>query len=244
MKQDLISLLQNELMDRCRKNSNYSLRSFAKSLGIDQSLLSKILSRKRPLTEKTKAKVTQILGLPFGDSFTKERNPMAEYHKMTEDHLMVISDWHHFAILELLQIKSTKQDVRWMASRLGANPNEVKFAIQRLLDLKYLKKDKQGRLRPSSPNNTWTVQSHTNEARKRLQKQLLEKAIASIDSVNLEERENGSLTVAVDKGMLPEIKNEIQNFKIKLRKLIENRGDANEVYQLCVSFFPLTESKE
>ena len=50
-------------MRRCRTNSSYSLRAFARSLKIEPSALSQIINKKRPLTEKMKLRLGSALGL-------------------------------------------------------------------------------------------------------------------------------------------------------------------------------------
>src|SRR2546421_309690 len=60
---DFRLFLQSILVERCKKNSNYSLRAFAKSLRIDHATLSQILRGKRSLSEATKQKLGEALGL-------------------------------------------------------------------------------------------------------------------------------------------------------------------------------------
>ena len=55
--------LQNELLLRLKKNSNYSIRAFAKALEIESSSLSQIINGKRPLTLKMCQRLGKRLGL-------------------------------------------------------------------------------------------------------------------------------------------------------------------------------------
>ena len=48
--QNFQTCLRNELERRCKANPAYSLRAFAKFLGVDPSFLSKVLSGKREVT--------------------------------------------------------------------------------------------------------------------------------------------------------------------------------------------------
>src|SRR5262245_40700147 len=56
-------LLQQELARRCAKNPGYSLRAFSRALGLSPTVLSLVLSGKRPLSKKAVAKVVEVLGL-------------------------------------------------------------------------------------------------------------------------------------------------------------------------------------
>ena len=55
--------LQNELINRCEKNPNYSLRAFAKSLDIGPSALSQIVRGKRKLTKKMTLRLADRLDI-------------------------------------------------------------------------------------------------------------------------------------------------------------------------------------
>ncbi|MBI1861191.1 MAG: helix-turn-helix domain-containing protein, partial [Deltaproteobacteria bacterium] len=56
--------LQTIFHERCRRNPAYSLRSFARSLGVSHPSLSQILSGKRPLTQKSAFVIANRLALP------------------------------------------------------------------------------------------------------------------------------------------------------------------------------------
>ena len=58
----LIELLHKTYLDRRKRNPNYSLRAFARSLKIDSSTLSALIRRKRPLTQKTAQRLIKNLG--------------------------------------------------------------------------------------------------------------------------------------------------------------------------------------
>ena len=55
--------LQNEFIDRCKKNPRYSLRAFARSLEIDSSSLSRLLNGKRMVSKTMHLVLGEKLGL-------------------------------------------------------------------------------------------------------------------------------------------------------------------------------------
>ena len=63
-----LSLLRQELERRQAKNPSYSLRAFARSLGIDPGALSAILNQRRPLSEAWCDRLVQRLGLSAEDA--------------------------------------------------------------------------------------------------------------------------------------------------------------------------------
>lgn len=56
-------ILRSELAERCKHNPNYSLRAFARDLGIAPSRVSEILSGKQGLSRKAALSIAERLGL-------------------------------------------------------------------------------------------------------------------------------------------------------------------------------------
>lgn len=138
-------LLQRELARRCAANARYSLRSFARQLAVDHSTLSQILRGVRPVTPHT----VRSLGAPLGlsdaaiDDFIAHERLFAaardavteEMQQLTRDAMHVVTDWRHYAILELTHLDDFRPDVRWIGRVLETAPDEINVAIQRLLRL-------------------------------------------------------------------------------------------------------------
>ncbi len=55
--------LTQELMNRCKRNSSYSMRAFAQGLGMSASALSMVLSGKRQLSRLAAERIADKLGL-------------------------------------------------------------------------------------------------------------------------------------------------------------------------------------
>ncbi len=78
-------LLIAELQERQKRNSSYSLRAFARFLGMDHSRLSKILRGERPVSWGLARQLGPILGLTaeeiekIGATPTKERPGKAQF---------------------------------------------------------------------------------------------------------------------------------------------------------------------
>ncbi|MBT3982532.1 MAG: TIGR02147 family protein [Bacteriovoracaceae bacterium] len=250
---DLRIYLQQELLRRCRINPNYSLRAFARSAGINHSTLSQIIRGKRPLTEKSILKLCK--GLNFGPEETsgyiegfrettgKDVN-QKNYHQLTIDAFQVISDWYHWAILELIKVQEFQASSKWISKVLGISINEVNVAIERLKRLEILEVDENGKWNDHSDGFTTIIDKEfTNIALKKYQKQLLEKAANAMDDTDRDQRDQSSMTMAVNVEKMPEAKKIIKKFRRDLCDLLED-GNRQEVYQLVVSLFPLGNVKK
>ena len=240
-------LLQNTLVERIRKNPRYSLRAFAKSLEMNQGTLSQILNGTRKLTLQTRQKIAERLGLveerfDFGRSVDVDQT---EYRQIAVDQLNMISNWHHDALLELLKIKHLSNQPRKMAQSLGISVVEVNAALDRLERLGLIEK-KAGRWISHAQDSTLANlgAAESTHAQKSLQKQLLEKALVAIDDVPKAQRNNSSLTVAIDQKDLPKAQALIKEFRRNLNRLLkkENEADIDAVYQLAIAFYPLTKA--
>lgn len=239
--------IQKEFIARCRKNPAYSLRAFAKYLEIDQSFLSKILKGQRSITSDLSQNLAPKLGLKplqVREIFTAGTAAMPGFLSLSDDEFELLSEWHHFSIIELSKTKDFNPDPVQIAQRLGLHVEEVRSALQRLERMGFIKTMPKG-FKVLAPNTTWTNTKTTSAARKKFQRQLLEKSIDAIDHVDFDLRENGSVTVAVNKARLPEFKQKLKELRQELSEFFQGEKEKNldEVYQLTVSFFPLTKIK-
>lgn len=242
------SRLKLEFEERRKRNSRYSIRAFAKQMNIDQSLLSKVMSGKKEFSPRTQKKCLELIGVPNDEIqlIVKDidKIPRKKYIDLDDETFEMISDWHHFAILELLKVDEVKKNpVQEISKRLAMSSKETKSALDRMVSLGFIKKiDDNYRL--AKQNNTWASTRETSTAKRKLQKALLEKSIKALEEVDFNLRAHNSLTIAVDADKLPEFKEKLQDILRQTGDILQKSGKFNEVYQLTLSFFPLTNLRE
>lgn len=241
---DFKTYLQEELVLRCNRNPAYSLRSFAKSLDVSPSFLSKILNGQRRITDQTFKKIATNLNLDpstletfevsENESDTPLRNLQLEYFK-------IISDWYHYALIELTNLDGFKNSPDWIASKLGITVNQAKAAIDRLLMLELLE-IKNGKLRPTSGGNTTTNNAFTDLAFKKMQDELLQKAIHSLWNEEMDRRDHTSISMAINPEDIPEVKERLKQTRREICKFLERpqKKKPTQVYNLSLSFFALS----
>lgn len=240
--------IQREFIERSRKNPAYSLRAFAKYLEIDQSFLSKLLKGQRAITLDLAQTIAPKLGLKskeVNELFLNGTASLPGHLSLSDDEFELLAEWHHFAIIELSKTDEFEADPNLIAKRLGLHVEEVREAIARLERLGFIKVGEDG-FKVLTPNTTWTNNQKTTAARKKFQRSLLEKSLDAIDHVPFDLRENGSVTVAINKDRLPEFKEKLKEIRKELSDYFQGNGERNldEVYQLTVSFFPVTKIKQ
>jgi uncharacterized protein (TIGR02147 family) len=244
--QHFVHYLQNELIRRCRDNTNYSMRSFARQLGVNQSLLSKILRGKKAISEKMVLELSKILKVPKGDMmrFLSNDQAAAGFNRaqMLRDQFELLSDWYHFAILELTHLKHFKPDAKWIATTLGISVLEANMAIDRLVRNGFIKIHLNGKWQIFKPHNNWTNRAVTTSAQKIYQRQVLERAIQAIKDVDFDFRHNTSMTLSVNARLMPKFKELLDNYRDEFTEYAEQQDSYTDVYQLCMAFFPLTDA--
>jgi uncharacterized protein (TIGR02147 family) len=241
-------ILRNELIARNRKNPRYSLRAFAKSLEIQPSALSQMLSGRRPITEKMKLRLGMALGFSATElgqiSASSKQSRISNYQRIDEDQLDVIADWYHYAILELTYLADFKSDAGWVAKRLGLSPTEARVAIDRLFRMGFLLKTKRGNWEDSSKDGKLTHISPgiTSAAARKHQIQLLDLSKKAVQEVDIQKRNHTSMTMAIHLDDLPAAIERIALFRRQFAEEFQSKRKAEEVYQLQIGLFPLTKS--
>lgn len=241
-------------MHRCRGNPQYSLRAFARSLGVDCGSLSKILNGQRPLGLRATTRLGERLGLspselqPYVDRFKSRRGqdagePETSYATIDLDRFRIIADWHHLAILELARTKAFSSDPAWIAKRLGLTKSAATVAVKRLIQTGLLTVDQNGAWNVSGPTTT-TRHAFTDIALKKFQAQVLTKAIEAMNNTSFERRSQSTVTMAVDSARLTEARALIASFRDGMAQLLSREGPCDEVYQLSVSLFPVTATSD
>lgn len=235
--------LRDYLRSRRTKNPNYSLRAMSRQFKVSPAQLSQIISGKRKITAKIALLLADRLGYsPIEKAYMMDIDaPPVAQRILEEDQFKVISDWYHYAILSLSQVKDNKADVRWIAKRLGIDVITAREAYMRLKKLKYLE-ESDGKFRQSSVPLT-TAQDVPSSAVRKFHKQKLALAAEKLEEVPVELREFGAITFPVNLAKLPNAKKLIRKFRNDLYKYLE-AGEKQEVYTLAIQLFPLTKGEE
>ena len=261
--QNPADFLRAVFLERRERNLLYSTRAFARDLGISQALLSMVLGGKRPLTAKQAAKIGALLGLSPGkaqelleSALRSLPNRSKSSHHLTQhgkarplfkdyavERFKAISQWHHVAILDLSTTYDFRNDLRWIARRLGISTIEARDALTRLLDLGFLIPS--GDSVKKSDEQIYFSTKKSELAIRAFHKSMLSKAQLKLDETTPEafaQREISAITMAARRDRIPEAKKRIQKFQKNLAAFL-TEGECDEVFQLNVQLFPLTKSE-
>lgn len=247
--------LYDRFMDAKSTNERTSLRAFARKIGIPASAASEILAGKRLLSHKMAETIAIRLKLNAVDHARLRRSvgmtkmlakfpDENEFLRLSDQHFSMldldtfklISEWYHYAILSLSEVKGCRCSPAWVAERLGISRTEARLALSTLERLQLISKQGKGFKQTGKPLNI-----ETKGYEKAIQNFLQEnsrKAQAALTTVPAEHREYGTTILAANLENLPKARVLIKQFRRDLTALLE-RGDKSRVYSLSVQLFPL-----
>jgi uncharacterized protein (TIGR02147 family) len=263
--QNYREFLKEALAEKAKTREGYSLRAFSQKIGVSNSFLSEVLSEKKALSMEVAFKIavkldlteseTQYLcllvqleqekDLEFREVLQKRLtslNPKRKSHDLTIDLFKVISDWYHFAILELTYLPGFSLDILAVSKKLGISKVEAELAIERLKRLELIEKDERGNYRKSH-NYVLAESKIPNNVLKLYHKQILEKAMESILTQSPKERMSATDILPIDSKYLPEVDRLSREFSSAVLRLSEKSKVKDSVYALTVHFFNLTKNE-
>lgn len=244
--------IKEALSIKQRNNPYYSLRAFARDIGIHPATLSQIINGKRNLPKRDCEKVLSKLNLGpkeqslFVESLrnkknTQDRSDEDHRYLLDESHYKIISEWEHFAVLELFNIRQFKRTNEDIAKRLNLLINRVEVVTTNLLMASLISKDKDGFFYKIH-HDVKTSDNLKSQALKDSHKETMQMGIQKIEDIDLEKRDFSSITIAIDPTKIEDAKILIKEFRKKINSLSQE-GNVSEVYQLAIQFYPLTHSE-
>jgi uncharacterized protein (TIGR02147 family) len=253
-------LIRDEYLKKVRFNPRYSLRTFAKQLGMSHTLFSLILAGKRPVTAKQAIKIAQglklnsqqtqdlIAAVLMIDSAGKKNrnNPkntdfVPSVSTVEIEQFKLLSNWLSFALLEEVGLKNFQYLPVRLAKKYQVTTTEIKDVFQRLCDMGLVIE-----LQPNvyKKSKDW-FQYKTTESQvavRNYHRSTLEKAILELNessAVAFSRRYVGAGVLPIAEARLSEALDEIKKFKIHFLKKYAT-SDAVNVFQLNLQLFALS----
>lgn len=254
--------LLEEFRARRSRNPNYSLRAFARDLGMPASKLSQNLrglcgisvakaetiADKMQMRESDRQLFLALVESQHARSRVARQQAAHQLESIRRDKMdeltlekfSVVRDWYHMAILEMTDIAGFKPDLVWMSARLDLPVELVREAVERLRQLELLDLT-DGRWQQTHKDLELPSGLPARSVREH-HKQILNKAMVAADEVPVDQREYSSQTFAVSRSLLPELKTLIREFQRKVARLA-GQSEKDDVYELSIQLFPLLEKE-
>lgn len=251
------------LASKQKEDSSYSVRKWARDMELKgHSLLVMLLQGKRKLRIQHCEFLSKNMNLNSNErsylqtliqynnatgieekkhiaSLLGDLHPGENFKSQDVAEFTAIADWIHMAIMAMTELKDFKGTEEQIAVLLGGKVKitEIRSALIRLMDLKLLVWNEEGKLVPTLTELS-TKDDVSSAGAREYHKQVMGLGIKAIDEQALEDREFQSFTMAVAKEKIPLAKEMIRKFRFKLTKAVS--GDGDNVYQTSIQFFQLT----
>lgn len=251
--------LKDELDRRKRRNGSYSLRAYARDIGVPSSKLSQYINGECGLSAEKAEYIAGKLRLSPAEvelfscsaeashardavsrDLAKERLQellSRVFNNVNMEKFSLIRDWYHFAILELTEVSGFQSSVQWIAQVLGIPENQVQEAVERLDLLGLL--DVSGERWVQTQKDFETPPDFKSRAIREYHRQMLNVVESRFEDIPLELRELGSVVFALDKDLVPEFKDLLRRFQKEAAALAERSSQKDSVYVLNYQLLPV-----
>lgn len=262
---DYRTFLREYYSEQKQRFAYFSNRYFCKKAGIKSpSLLQEVINGKRNLTANTIPQFIKGLSLNQTDGeifknlvhFNQEKEPEEKQHYLDKicqltrkvnqktvpsNQYEYYTKWYNPVIRELACIIDWKGDFGVLAQSLvpSIKKTEARKSVELLLELGFLSKNGNNRYVQSDP--AITTGSEINA----LNVRMLNKAMSQLGTEAVErfvpaERDISSLTIGISGQGFGLIRQEIQEFKKRIIRIVEDDTAADRVFSVNVQLFPLS----
>ncbi len=224
----LIDYLNKEFRQRQKKNKSYSIRAFAKSLAVDHSTLSKILTGKRKLSFALAKKIVSSLKI---DDYMKQTLLFTydsnHSFRTDEDYFVpdealsreLMSKWEYYTILSYLEIDDSF-DVKKIARKLVTTEATVTAIIENLLKLGIITRDK-SRLKLTGKRLTFP-KTFNREALIKVHRENIEKSLLVLSQNDLSQSDFSGMTLAMSSKKFKIASERIKEFRRSLAEFLND----------------------
>lgn len=259
--------LKDWFLESKKENRFTSYRYLGQKTGVDPAWLVRVFQKEGHLNEDALPSFIRLCGFDdrraeyfrtlYRFCKTKAKASLSELYChlmelremeariLTSPEFMYFGNWACTALRALIGITEDTSDIQAVASHLNPpiSQNDVRNAFEVLKQLKLIEPDEHG-----GWNITQQIVTTGGEVKsgavRNFHRRTLELAQESLDRHTMRERDVSSIVFTVDEADLPEFKQRIEDFRRGLLQFAKRSDQANRVYALNVSMFPLSDVVE
>ena len=262
---DYRAFLRDFYAEKKASGRGFSFRAFSRRAGLGSpNYLKLVMDGDRNLTPEMAERFAAACGLK-GDAatffcelvgFNQARNTaersdrfarLTTYRKYRAAHQLEVaqaaycSNWFLPAIRELAARRDFRADPAWIARTLVPQITvaEASMALEKLLELRLLVKDEDGRIRQGSELVTTGNETMLVHVRS-YHRTMIGRALEAMDEIDPAERDISSLTLCLGATGLRRFKERLQRFQNELLELSSLESNPEQVIQINFQLFPLS----
>ncbi|MEN9353263.1 MAG: hypothetical protein RL318_588 [Fibrobacterota bacterium] len=164
--------------------------------------------------------------------------------KLVPSQYALCEKWYHPVVHELLRVNDIQQDWAQLGALLkpAITAEEAKESVLLLQEIGLVSPDAQGFFKPTNVAITFG-EGWRSVAVREFQKHTFDLAQNALENTAVEERDISSLTLSLGESTFREISERISLFRKEILALARSEKNADQVFQLNFSLFPLSERK-
>ncbi len=259
---DFREILIQELRSRQKRSSRYSMRAFARDLGVKQPTLHDVLSGRYGLSYKSAIQVAEKMKLSpeesgyFCDLVLSQHSRSGrqkqaalfrlkklwgkiEYKILDKRNVSLLSEWYYPVLVELVEFKKSQLDEIELSRLVGISQKDVKAALENLVRIGVIAKQGDRYIRRSL---FLRGESHTpNSTIRRFHKQILMKAHEKIETQPIKSRKFLSTVFSIDSKRIEEARQRLEQMHDEFYREFQSDDNVDGVYAFGLQFFNILE---
>lgn len=253
-------ILKKIFSDRVAKNPAYSLRSFARDLGLSPASISLLLNGNRGISPQMATKISHKLPLSaeqkthfihlatahysrnrdarkIAEDFLNSREHIAAINKIQVSEVL-LKNWYHLALLEAINDQHFVPTVENLSKRFNLSPTQVTQALQDLLSIKAIIKTGEDSYRDNLGN--LQVENTPNSPPLRdFHAQIMDLGKKALVEQSSEQLYSQSVVFSISDELIPELRQSIGRFLNDLTKIVSSSQGKEQVRCLTLQQFNL-----
>lgn len=167
----------------------------------------------------------------------------SQLQPIERDQFEYYATWYHPVIRELVVSRDFDGNYEWIAQHLfpAISTSQAEKSVKLLEKLGFIERLKNGRWKQAN-----TLVSTGAELKSHIvhnyHKIVLDLTKQVIDEIPMDRRDVSTMTLGVPRSQIPELKKLIQKFRQEVLKAVSSEAPTEEVLQLNIQMFPLTNS--
>jgi uncharacterized protein (TIGR02147 family) len=237
------TILQKEFNEKSSRNNLYSIRAFARDIGIGKSTLHEILNKNKKVSKATCTKILSYLNYSdtdFQQILNYNTNPTQDilFKKLSNEEFNRIATCEHYVILSLSQSKSCPSNLLKLSQRIMLPEEETKQLVKDLLELNLIAIEEEKIVRTSKLLTTsYDIPSQTI---KDYHKSSLDKVKLALSDIEVELRDIASTTFLMSPEKMNSLKEELKAIRRKIVSSVEDNKEDSEAFLINISVIPVS----
>lgn len=258
--QDYREILKHEFTERVKRNPRFSLRAFAKLIGLAPARVSDILLYKKGMSSQIAKEVANALQFSEKDAeyfstlveSLHARNPQKRSEasllakKFIKSHqtlflqvdaFEMISDVNYLALIQLIKIQKNLCTNESLALEMNLSENEVENMLTRLARLELVSKENKSHR--VLHETIVTPDNIASETSKNIHQQILNKAMTSLKTQSIDERDFCATVMPLNPKNVATIQKSIREFISRLMDEHSSASEGSKVYCYSSQLFKM-----